>query len=60
MVDSTSEGEDSLHSGKRVKDQKRGNLLSGSGTLPELVVDVAQSLPEVPYVHCPTLKSEST
>lgn len=60
VVESTSEGEDSLHSGRRAKDQKRSNFPSGSGTLPELVVDLAQNLPEIPYVHCPTLKSEST
>lgn len=47
VVESTSE-EDSLHSGRRAKDQERSNFLPGSGTLPELVVDLAQSLPEIP------------
>lgn len=56
MVESTSEGEDSLHSGRRAKDQKRSNFLSGSGTLPEPAVDLAQSLPEIPY--CPLPDSE--
>lgn len=47
VVESISE-EDSLHSGRRAKDQKRSNFPSGSGTLPELVVvDLAQSLPEI-------------
>lgn len=48
VVKSTSEEEDSLHSGRRAKDQKGSNFLSGSGTLPELVVDLAQSLLEIP------------
>lgn len=60
VVESTSEGEDALHPDRRAKYQKRSNFPSRSGTLPELVVDLAQSLPEIPYIHCPTLKSEST
>lgn len=48
VVESTSEEEDSLHSDRRAKDQKRSSFPSGSGTLPELVVvDLAQSLPEI-------------
>lgn len=48
VVKSTVKEEDSLHSGRRAKDQKESNFLSGSGTLPELVVDLAQSLLEIP------------
>lgn len=47
VVESTRE-EDSLRSGRRSKGQERSNTASGPGTLPELVVDLAQSLPEIP------------
>lgn len=59
---SSSQGgeENFLHSVGRAKDQESRVISHQDLALFLKLVDLAQSLPEIPYVHCPRLKSEST